>query len=86
MNWNQGGFVFSSGILCTFFGNPSGAPEGLRTDSRRIPEENIKKVRTRYGQFINSGQISAKIYLTEPLYTLCNFPVIAPHFCRINHT
>ncbi len=30
------------------------------------------------------GRVFLKIYFTEALYTLCNFPFLQPHFCHVN--
>jgi hypothetical protein len=48
------GFGIPSGFLCTSFGSSSGAPEGFREDSRRIPEENNKKTGIEYDEIKNS--------------------------------
>ena len=64
-------FGVSSGFLCRFFGNPSGAPEGFRKDSRRIPEENIKKTGNRYEEFKNTRPgISQNLFHRGSVHTL----------------
>jgi len=45
-------FWDSSQILRRFFGSSSGAPEGFPKDSRRIPEENNKRTRNRYEEYL----------------------------------
>jgi len=52
LSWKPGGFGIPSGLLCRSFGSSSGAPEGFREDSRRIPEENNKKTGIRYEEYL----------------------------------
>jgi hypothetical protein len=61
-NWKRGGFGIPSGFLCTSFGSSSGAPEGFRRDSRRIPEENNKKTGNKYESDKNACMIPGRYH------------------------
>jgi hypothetical protein len=74
------GFVSASGFLCTFFGKPSGAPEGFPKVSRRIPEENTKKTGNGYEE-VNNGlpDIFRYLFRRGSVNTL-HFPVVMTPF------
>ena len=75
--------MFASGFLCTSFGSSSGAPEGFRKDSRRIPEENNKKTGNKYEE----GKIAwffpgrnNRIFISQ---RLCTHSAILPFYTAI---
>ena len=66
------GFVSASGFLCTSFGSSSGAPEGFRKDSRRIPEETNKKTGNKYEEDKNAWFFPGRnnrIFISQRLCT-----------------
>jgi hypothetical protein len=65
-------FGVSSGFLCRFFGNPSGAPEGFRGIPEGFPKKTLKRQETGTKKSKMPGRVFLKIYFTEALYTLCN--------------